>query len=155
MKRIIASLFALCFLSVSAFATDISITAANVVAGSGATVENGTLGATVTAGQILYKSSTAGTWSLADSDSATAEIRQAAGIALNGGASGQPVRVLREGLITIGGTLTAGVTYYLSKTAGGLAPVADIASGGYSDIVGIATSTTVLSVKFHYSGVAL
>lgn len=155
MKRILASLFALAFLSVGAFASDLTITAASVVAGSGATVEAGTLGATVTAGQVVYKSSTAGTWALADSDSATAEVRQAKGIALNGGASGQPVSVLREGQITIGATMTAGIPYFLSKTAGGIAPIADIASGGYSDIVGISISTTVLSVKFHYSGVAL
>jgi hypothetical protein len=155
MKRIFASLFALAFLSVSAFATDLSVTAASVVAGSSSTVENGTLGATVTAGQLLYKSSTAGTWALADSDSATAEVRSATGIALNGGASGQPVRVLREGTITIGATMTAGVAYYASNTAGGICPVADVGAGEYVGIVGIATSTTVLSVKFHYSGVAL
>lgn len=60
-----------------------------------------------------------------------------------------------RGPITIGATLTAGVAYYCSGTAGGIAPVADVTTGWYVTIVGIATSTTVLDVKFHASGVAL
>ena len=51
--------------------------------------------------------------------------------------------------------MTAGVAYYLSDTPGGICPVADLATGEYPTIIGIATSTTVLDVKFHASGVAL
>lgn len=134
---------------------DLVITAANVVAGSTSTVENGTLGATVTAGQAMYLDSADSRWKLADSNSATAAVRVPAGIALNGGATGQPVRVLREGAITIGATMTAGVVYYASDTPGGICPVADIGSGEYATIIGIATSTTVLEVDIHASGVAL
>lgn len=134
---------------------DLTITAANVVAGTGAETENGSLGAAVTAGQVLYKASADGLWYLADNNSATAAVRQATGIALNGGGIGQPVRVLRSGPVTIGATMTAGVTYYLSDTPGGICPIADVGSGEYSCIVGIATSTTVLDVKFHYSGASL
>lgn len=134
---------------------DISITAANVVAGSGATTENGTLGATVTAGQVVYKDSADGLWKLADNNSATAAARTPHGIALNGGASGQPVRVLTAGLITIGGTLVAGVAYYLSDTPGGICPVADLLTGEYPTFIGIATSTSVLKVNITASGVAL
>jgi hypothetical protein len=135
--------------------TDLVITAANVIAGTGAVTENGTLGATVTAGQALYKLSTDNKWYLADNNSATAAVRQATGIALNGGGAGQPVRVLRSGLVTIGATLTAGVTYYLSDTPGGICPIADVGAGEYSCIIGIATSTSVLSVNIQYSGAAL
>ena len=99
--------------------TDLSITAANVLPGTGAETENGTLGVAVTAG------------------------------------IGQPVRVLRSGPCTIGATLTAGVAYYLSDTAGGICPVADLSTGEYPCLVGIATSTTVLDVRFQYSGVSL
>ena len=134
---------------------DLTITAANVVAGTGAETENGSLGAAVTAGQVLYKAAADGRWYLADNNSATAAARQATGIALNGGGIGQPVRVLRSGPVTIGATMTAGVTYYLSDTPGGICPIADVGAGEYSCIVGIATSTTVLDVLFHYSGVAL
>jgi len=63
--------------------------------------------------------------------------------------------VLREGPITIGATVTGGVAYYLSPTPGGICPVADVLSGDYPTIIGIATSASVLSVKFHESGFAL
>lgn len=135
--------------------SDISVTATSVFAGSDATVENGTLGATVTAGQVLYKAAATGTWKLADCNDASAEVRTPTGIALNGGASGQPVRVLRSGSLTLNPVLTAGVAYYLSGTAGGIRPVADNTTGDYPSLIGIATSTTVLKVGFSYSGVAL
>lgn len=134
---------------------DLSLTAASVLAGTGAETENGNLGAAVTAGQVLYKKASDGLWYLADNNSATAEVRQASGIALNGGGIGQPVRVLRSGPVTIGATISAGVAYYLSDTPGGICPVADLAGGEYPCLIGIATSTTVLDVRFQYSGVAL
>lgn len=134
---------------------DLTITAANVVAGSGARTAAGTAGATITAGQVVYLDSASSTYKLADCDSATAAVRSPAGIALNGASSGQPIDVLTSGPITIGATLTAGVAYYLSATAGGICPVADLAAGDYPTIIGIATSTSVLSVKIHESGVAL
>lgn len=140
---------------VAAQASDLSLTAANVVAGSGSTVVAGTAGAAVTAGQVVYRDAATGTWKLADDNSATAAARTPEGIALNGAASGQPLSVLRAGPVTIGATLTAGVAYYLSDTPGGICPVADLASGEYPTIIGIATSTTVLDVKIHASGVAL
>ncbi len=134
---------------------DISITAANVVGQGGAKTTSGVAGAAVTAGQVGYLDATTGTWKLADNNSATAAARSPQGIFLNSAASGQPVKVATSGPVTIGGTLTAGVAYYLSATAGGICPVADLTTGHYPTIVGIATSTTVLSVKFHESGVAL
>ena len=134
---------------------DLTITAASVLAGSDASVRDGTLGAAVTAGQALYLDPADSRWKLADNNSATVIARTPQGIALNGGASGQPVKVLTGGPITIGATMTAGVAYYLSDTAGGICPVADLASGEYPTIIGIATSTTVLDVRFHASGVAL
>lgn len=134
---------------------DLSLTAASVIAGVGAATENGSLGVAVTAGQVLYKAAADGLWYLADSNSATAAVRQPGGIALNGGGIGQPVRVLLSGPITIGATMTAGVAYYLSDTPGGICPVADVGNGEYPCLIGIATSTTVLGVAFQYSGVAL
>lgn len=135
--------------------TDIVITAANVIAGSNASVVQGTLGATVTAGQVLYKDDTDSHWKLADSNSATVAARTPQGIALNGGSAGQPVRVHLSGDVTIGAALTAGVAYYLSDTPGGICPVADVGTGEYSSIIGIAASTSVLKVNITSSGVAL
>jgi hypothetical protein len=134
---------------------DISITAANVIAGADAVKETRLAGATVTAGQVVYLAAATDQYGLADSNSATAEVRVARGIALHGASSGQPLTIQRSGSITIGGTLTAGVAYYLSDTPGGVCPVADVGSGEYSTILGIATSASVLAVNIQASGVAL
>lgn len=131
---------------------DLTITAASVLAGSGSKRTNGTAGASLTAGQVVYLDSAAGTYKLADTDSATAAVRSPAGIALNAASSGQPVAVLTSGPITIGATVAVGDVYYLSGTAGGLAPFADVAAGDYPCIIGICTSTSVLEVKIHEAG---
>lgn len=132
---------------------DLTITAASVLRGSNARVENGIFGATITQGQVVYKDAADGKYKLADTDSATAAVKVPYGIALNAGSSGQPATVLLSGDITIGATLTAGTTYYLSPTAGGIAPLADVAIGDDYTIVGIASSASVLKVSFLVSGV--
>lgn len=135
---------------------DLSITATSVVAGSGATInKNSNAGATITAGQVLYLESSSSTWKLADCNSATAEVRTPVGIALHAASSGQPLAVLTAGPITIGATLTAGVAYYLSGTAGGIRPVADNTTGDYPAVLGMASSTTVLQVKIQAPGAVL
>lgn len=134
---------------------DLTITAASVLAGSGARAARGIAGATITAGQSVYLDTTTGKWKLADSNSATAAARTPGGIALNGASDGQPLAVHTEGPITIGAALTAGVAYYLSDTPGGICPVADLGAGEYPTVIGIAASTTVLNVKINASGVAL
>lgn len=134
---------------------DLTITAASVVAGAGAKIVNGTAGASITAGQTVYLDTATGTYKLADCDSATAAARSPKGIALHASASGQPLAVATKGKVTIGAALTAGVAYYLSGTPGGICPVADLSTGDYPTIVGIATSSSVLDVQFHESGAAL
>lgn len=135
--------------------TDISITAVNVVAGSNAVRDDGTAGETIAAGKAVYKSSTTNKWMLADSNSATAEARKATGIALNGASLNQPVAVQKAGDITIGATLTAGTAYYLSDTAGGICPLADVGAGEYVCLLGLAKSTSVLALNIQYPGVSL
>lgn len=135
--------------------TDIVITAANCVADSSAARASGSAGEAITAGQAVYKSSTTNKWMLADADSATAEARKAAGIALNGAALNQPLTVATSGDITIGGTLVAGTAYYLSGTPGGICPVADIGAGEYVCLLGLAKSATVLAIGIQYPGVSL
>lgn len=136
--------------------TDISITAANVVAGSDAVRENGTAGETITAGKAVYKSSSTGKYMLADSNSATAEARTVTGIALNGASLNQPMQIQKSGDITIGGTLDPEQpAYYLSDTPGGICPVADVGDGEYFCLIGIAKSASVLSISIKASGVAM
>lgn len=132
---------------------DITITPANVVKGSDALVEQGIAGAAVTAGQVVYKDDATGKYLLADNDSATAGAKVPRGIALNGAAANQPLAIIRGGSVTIGATLTAGDAYYLSATAGGICPEADVATGDDVVLLGLATSASVLSVGIKVTGV--
>lgn len=131
---------------------DLTITAANVVSGSGATTEAGTAGATITAGQPVYRAAS-GKYVQSDSDSGTAAARSVRGIALHGASDNQPLMIHRSGPLTIGATLTAGATYWLSNTAGGICPDADVGTGEYAVLIGTATSTTVLNVDIQETGV--
>jgi hypothetical protein len=131
---------------------DLTVTAASVLPGAGATTDRGLAGGTITAGMPVYKAAD-GTIVAADADSATVLARTPIGIALNGASAGQPVDYQKAGSITIGATMTAGVTYYLSGTAGGICPLADVGASEYLCIIGIATSTTVLKLSFNASGV--
>lgn len=134
---------------------DLVITASSVIAGSNSVQETGIAGGNITAGDAVYKRASDKKWLRADADGATAEVKRAVGIALNGASSGQPVTVHKSGDITIGATMTAGLAYYLSSTAGGICPVADIGVGEDVCLIGIAKSTTVLAVDIQYPGVTL
>ncbi len=127
---------------------DISITAANVKPRSNTVVKHGTAGATVTAGQALYKEAATKTMKLSDNDSATAEVRAIAGIALHAASTDQPLAYASGGDIDAGATLTAGVDYYLSGTAGGICPRADVTTGDDPIRIGIAKSTSILTLDF-------
>lgn len=134
---------------------DLTITAANVVAGADSARESGTAGETIAAGKAVYFDSTVKKWKLADSNSGTAEVRKATAIALNGASLNQPVTVHKSGDITIGATLTAGTAYYLSDTPGGICPFADVGAGEYVCLLGLAKSTSVLAVNIQYPNVSL
>lgn len=136
----------------------LSITAANVLPGSNASIIRGIAGATVTAGQVVYlDAATTGEWLLADADAAGAAARGSGriGVALHGASDGQPLSVQVDGDITIGATMTAGLAYFLSPTPGEIGVYGDVLSGDYVTLVGISTSTTVLSLNFKYTAVAL
>lgn len=132
---------------------DISITGASVLSGLNAAKAHGSAGATITAGQPVYKDATTGTYKLSDSNGSG--TRQVDGISLNGAAAGQPLELQTGGDITIGGTLVAGTTYCLSATAGAICPQADVTTGMDVVILGVAKSTTVLSLRIAAPGVTL
>ena len=135
---------------------DLTITAASVAKGTGAGTEAGTAGAAVTAGQVVYKdASDSNKFKLADTDSATVAARTPYGIALHAASTGQPLTVLTGGLITIGATTAVGVPYYLSGTAGGICPYADVAAGDYPAFLGIGTSVTQIKVVIVEAGAVM
>lgn len=134
---------------------DLSITAADIVADSAASTASGTAGATITAGQVVYLDGADNKYKLADADSGTAAAKAPAGIALHGAADGQPLKIIKSGDLTMNAVLTAGTDYYLSATAGGIAPRADLGVGDDVVLLGLAKSTTVLAVDIQIPGVTL
>ena len=118
-------------------AADFSVTAGSVLASSTAVTRTGTAGATITAGQVVYKHS-GGTYKLAKADAvATA---QAVGIALHGASSGQPLKiVVKDDDFTPGASSTEGMHVQLSSgTAGGITgTAADVTTGAFPFLIGI------------------
>lgn len=129
---------------------DITQTAANVVKGSGASVSIGTAGATIVAGDCLYLDTNNALQKALNDTAAHAAM---VGIALDGGASGQPIQYLTSGDINPGGTVVVGETYVVSANAGKLAPVADI-STKFLTHIGYGTSASNISVAIRVSGIA-
>ena len=134
--------------------TDLTITAASVIPGGDAVIVNGRAGATVTAGQVVYKEAATGKFKQTDTNSGTAEVKVAYGIALNGASDGQPLAVQTSGQITLGSVLTAGTAYYASETAGGIQPAADVATEDVC-FLGIALSASVLKLSIINSAVTV
>lgn len=132
---------------------DLTITANSVIAGSDAKIAHGRAGEALAQGKQVYLNSTSKKWMLADNNAAGAEARAAKGTVLNAAALDQPVAVQTDGGLVIGATLTPGTDYYLSDTPGGICPIADVGTGEYVCRVGIATSASVLSLDYYYTGV--
>src|SRR5262245_22099519 len=115
---------------------DLAVTPSQVQPGTGTQYDYfGLAGATITAGQIVYKDSTttpANKYKPADSD-LSAAAATVYGMAMHGASDGQPLVVATSGEVILGAGAapTAGTPYYASKTnAGGLiCPFADLTAG--------------------------
>lgn len=153
MKRLLLAACALAVLSTSqlAQATDVSITAANVVPSVNAVKRTYTAGVAITAGQLVYldKADTDangfGKAKLADANGATA-LRVVDGIAVNTAAAGQDVTVVSydPALVIAASGLTANTILISSATAGGLAPSADLTTGWYLTVIGVVKNGTTI-----------
>lgn len=146
--KFVTRLVALTCFALTARATDLSVTAGSVIASATALKSAGVAGAVITAGQPVYID-TANSNVLKPADAnASALTSTVAGIALNGGSTGQPITyVYEDATFTPGGTLTVGQIYCLSATAGGIAPVADLTTGDYPVVLFIAKTTTTAVLK--------
>lgn len=131
---------------------DITVTAANVAAGSGARYRTVTAGATITAGQSVYRDPTTNTYKLADADASQTTAR-VVGVALDSASSGQPLTIQIGGKYTAGGTVVVGTVYVQSGTAGGICPAADLASGDYATVIGVGVTSTLIKLGIVISDV--
>jgi hypothetical protein len=134
---------------------DLTITAANVKLVSGPT-EDMIAGATLTAAQAVVADAATGKAILADNDHATATVRGVRGLALHAALADQPVRIAKNGAkVNLGAILTAGTDYYLSGTAGGICPRADVTTGDDPVRIGWAETTSILVLDIADMGVTL
>lgn len=131
---------------------DISPVAASVLYVSGGTYD-GTAGATITAGQVVYQDAAdSNKLKLAQSDG-TAEEAAVRGIALHASLAGQPLRIQTSGVIAIGATVVLGGVYALSDTAGMICPIADVGPSEYTSLIGIATTVAQFTLGIVNSGI--
>jgi hypothetical protein len=131
---------------------DLTITAADVVAGTNAQTGFGTAGATIAPGDLIYRHATNKTLLLADANS-SATTATVEGMALNAATSGQPVKWVSDGEVTVGAVLTVAQSYIASTNAGKVAPISDLASGSWLAYAGYAKTTSILVIKRINSGV--
>jgi|GEM_PF-484333 len=138
-----------------------TITAASVLPSSSAKTRETTAGATITAGQPVYldtadvDAKNRPKAKLADAN-ASATTAAVAGIALNGAASGQPLRYVYEDDDFTHGLTTppVGTVVAVSATAGALCPVGDLTTGDYPALCMITTSATAAKLFIAYGTAA-
>lgn len=133
---------------------NLTITAASVKAGSNAIIDYGhNAGATLTQGQPVYLDAATSTYKVSDANGAGA--KSCDGVTLNAASAGQPIAVEKGGDLTPGATLVPGTTYCVSETGGLICPQADLTTGDDVIVLGVAKSTTVLSLHPQVPGVTL
>ncbi len=131
---------------------DISVTAANVGIGALDTItSNVQAGEAITQGQPVYLASD-GKYYQCDAND-TAAKAQCVGIAVSPASTDGYFQLATSGSVNVGATLSVGRIYVLSTTKGGIAPSADLASGSYVTILGVATTAALLKLDISISGV--
>ena len=131
---------------------DITVTAANVKAGSNNTRTSLVqAGETVPQGQPVYLASD-GKYYQTDAND-TAVKAQAKGIAITPASTDGYFLLGVDGLLNLGATLAVGQVYVCSATKGGIAPYADLTTNDYVTILGVATTTALLDFNLVVSGV--
>ncbi len=134
---------------------DYSVTAASVLPSTSARLLQVTAGAAITIGQSVYLDTATNTYKAADANGAS-PLFTFAGIAVSqAAAAGQPLLICQsDPSFTPGFTIAAGATVILSATPGGLAPIADLASGWYLTVVGVGIGSNKINFSPVATGVA-
>jgi len=117
------------------------------------------LGETVTAGTMLYQKESDSKYYLADADDAGSDPTplEVAGdtdivLCITGGVLDEYVIAAETGDVDVGGTVVKGTTYFLSATGGGVWGDTVPATGDYSTRLGVAMSTSVITLDLFASG---
>ncbi|MES2570581.1 MAG: hypothetical protein V4710_11075 [Verrucomicrobiota bacterium] len=133
---------------------DKTVTPSSVLASSAADVRRGVAGVAIAAGQSLYKDTSDNTMKLYDANG-VAPANVFAGISQHAAAVGQPISfVYSDPSFTPGFAVAAGEVLIGSATPGGIAVVADIASGLFVTILGIGIGSNKVKLDPVVSGVA-
>lgn len=132
---------------------DISVTVTSVLPSTQAKKTTGIASAAIAVGKAVYLDSTTNKWAAADANVAACSTA-VLGIAVSESkADGQDIVVVTEDVdFTPGATLSLSgaaddAVYVLSATAGGIAPVTDLAAGMYPIVLGVAKSASKLIFK--------
>lgn len=139
---------------------DISQTAANVaIGGANTPTRLVQFGEAVTQGQPVYQSTADSKYYQCDANDGVAKA-VAAGIAitpaaLDGyGVIAVPASTPGKSLVNLGATLAVGTVYAVSATKGGIAPIADLSSGQFITVLGVATTTALIDLQIVVSNTA-
>ncbi len=125
----------------------ISITAANVLHSSSATIFTGTAGATITQGQPIYLDTVTNTYKLANALTNS----PVAGVAMVGASTNQDMVICSRDPNFAGGfTSSTGNVILVGNTAGTIQPYEDKATGWYVTSLGVMISTT--RMNFYITG---
>lgn len=136
-------------------ANDVIVTAANVRPTVNTQLRRVVYGATVTAGDWLYKDNTdSDKYKPARSSGTLLESGGSSEIvwALTGGADTDSGDVAISGKVIVGGALGVGRVYVLSNTLGLMTLADDLVSTWYTGITGVASSTTELDMILKADG---
>jgi hypothetical protein len=134
---------------------DISIAGADVLKSSAAQAVSCIWGETIVQGDVVYLNSSDSKMYKSDTDDNTK--KSVTGVALTAGAAGQPGFYTPEDpdlVIGAHGVALGGIIV-LSGTAGKMAPAADLASGDYTTVLGVAKTATTIAFKPVSAGVAV
>ena len=132
---------------------DISITAANVHPGSASKILRVQYGVTVTAGQIIYLDTADAKYKLGDANASTTTAgADGLLVAMTNGSADDYGLATSGGLYDVGASVTEGLIYVVSGTAGGIAPSADLASGWNCSVVGIGAASNQIDLQLYASG---
>lgn len=130
---------------------DLSITAANVGVKGKCQLETVQVGESVTQGQAGYFKVDDQKYYKADAN-ASATTAEATGVFLSAASTDGYAVFVRTGAINLGAALTAGETYVVSATAGGIAPIGDTTTGWWVTILGTAASSSQLDLNIRATG---